>query len=290
MKNKWKKTSIYLLLLSALFILGACQASSEDESVEVTTGQIQEQTIEETVTVTAVIEPRQQQELIYQGLVKDVNVALGDSVSRGQTLAVYADGTELKANQNGTVTALNIDEGQADLNAQAQQASIVVESLDDLVANFALNKSEADKVRVDQAVTLDYNGRKYQGHVSHLDATATSRTTGTGISHRLEGQISFDETPTDVIPGFDITGQITTASSENALVIPIEALRYDSDNQPFVYVIEDGKAKKQNIETGIHAHLYIEVLEGLSKDQVIILSAEEELSEGTPVQEASDNQ
>ena len=63
---------------------------------------------------------------------------------------------------------------------------------------------------------------------------------------------------------------IITESVDETLQIPIQALNYD-DDKVYVYILEGGEKIRQFIETGIEGDYNIEVLEGLSlNDNVII--------------------
>ena len=76
-------------------------------------------------------------------------------------------------------------------------------------------------------------------------------------------------------PGFGYLGAIgniikTTASSENAIVIPKHIVKTDGDRQ-YVQVLRDDTKVEVDIETGIETAVEIEILSGLSEgDKVIV--------------------
>ena len=62
---------------------------------------------------------------------------------------------------------------------------------------------------------------------------------------------------------------IHTAKSENALILPIEAVNTDR-NGSFVYAIENGVIVRKNVKSGITSDTEEEIKEGISeKDQVL---------------------
>ena len=73
-----------------------------------------------------------------------------------------------------------------------------------------------------------------------------------------------------------------TYSQADALLIPYDAVYYD-DSQPYVYVAENGLARRKDVETGIFDMDTITVLSGLSTEDVLITSWSANLREGAEV-------
>jgi HlyD family secretion protein len=292
----WKKWTGLAVLLAVIGFIGYSIYSSSQEEVlpTVRTAEVTEGDLTEIVSTNGVIEPVETQEIIGQGLVSELNVEVGDTVSEGDTLVVYADefGTTFEAAFDGTVTEVNIVEGEPDGNAQQGIPSIVIADLNDFQVGVRLSRSDANLVEVDQPVTLDYAGTEYEGHVASIDPIATSEDSGMAIPGMNTGgsgsslgvTIAFDSDTEGLIAGFDIDADIEIAYAENTLILPIEALNYNSDNEAFVYVIENGVAVERMIETGIQSNADIEVTEGLSSGDNVILSPNEEITDGTEVE------
>ena len=108
--------------------------------------------------------------------------------------------------------------------------------------------------------------------------------------------IALDNPPDEIRPGLSCTGKIVTATRQKALTIPIQALtvRQKGDLEPArrvdaatakadpadekarkeelqgVFVMKDGKAVFQKVDTGITGATDIEVLKGVNDgDQII---------------------
>ena len=76
---------------------------------------------------------------------------------------------------------------------------------------------------------------------------------------------------------------ILVGEKKNALTIPVEALIIDEE-KTYVYVIEDGKAKRTEIEVGISSEMYYEVTKGLTEGDSVILNSSK-IYEGEKVYE-----
>ncbi len=300
----WKKWLGILATIAAVgFVIYsvALNGSEEDATMTVRTAQLEKQDIAEYVSTEGMIQPISEQEVVGQGLVIDVKVEEGDEVSEGDVLAEYAEIGEVKADFNGTVTVLNIESEAPDTNAQMGQPSIKVESLNHLEVGLDLSQNEAPDVKQDQKVTMTYHSDELHGHVSNIaqaalessDASSAMLRGGNGNGNKtLPATVTFDDDQDteNLIPGFDIDVDIKVDSSEDALVIPIEALNFDEDSEAYVFVVDDDVAKQVTIKTGIQSNLVIEVLEGdLSEGDEVILSPDEKLSDGDKVAPESED-
>ena len=146
-----------------------------------------------------------------------------------------------------------------------------------------LSKSDAPLVEKGQTVVLTTGEESFNGTVSHIDPVASTTTSQTGTLTAVKSIISFDTPPENLFVGFDIDVAINTNTAENVLAIPIEALLYNEDNKPYVYVVENGKAIVRQIETGIQSSTHVEVKDGLELDDSIILSPDDTINDGTLV-------
>ena len=178
-------------------------------------------------------------------------------------------------------------------------AEVKVDETD--IVNVKLNQS-AD-------VTIDAIPNKtFKGHVTEIGNTAILRSTGLAASQSAVSSqeakdfkvvVALDNPPDDIRPGLSCTAKITTATRKNVLTIPIQALTVRQKGQlepkpadgkapavatkldpvaekakkeeiQGVFVVSNGKAVFQKVETGITGATDIEVLTGLKEgDQII---------------------
>lgn len=280
----WKKIIGILVAIAAVAFIGytVIFANNEEEAMSVRTGKVTEETINETLNLTGMVEPGETQEVYGQGTVSDLPVAVNDTVEEGDTLISFS-GVPIEANFSGTVTAVNATEGEPDTSTQTGTPAVVLADLSQLEVAIQLTKTDAPLVKADQTATLTSGDQTYSGKVSKVDPVATSTPGATGNTQLLNAVVSFDENPEDLIAGFDIDVEITTNTSENAMTIPIEALVYDNNNEPFVYTVENDVIKSKPVEIGIQSATKVEVLSGLSADEMVVLSPSEDVKNGITV-------
>jgi len=95
-------------------------------------------------------------------------------------------------------------------------------------------------------------------------------------------KILVDEQDLMIIrPGMSVRADIYTQSSEETLAVPVQAVLYDEElgedekvkdkkEQTYVFVMEDGKAVRKDVEVGISSDSDQEIISGLQQGETII--------------------
>ncbi|MGY3778494.1 efflux RND transporter periplasmic adaptor subunit [Isobaculum melis] len=289
--NIKKILGIVVALAIVAFIGFNVFGNQKPETIDtVKTGTVTEENISEVLSLTGTLVPNETKDVYGQGIVNEVKFSVGDAVNQDDVVLTYKDGTEIKAPFNGKIIALNVKNDEVDTGAQSGKPAVSFANLETLKVEVNLSKSEASKIKKDQVVVLTNAGEKYAGHVTEVNPVAVTSQSATGSVTALPAVISFDQAPTDLIAGFTIDATVTTNTVENVLAIPVEAILYDKDNQPYVYIASENKdkkavAKKVTIETGLQSDTKIEVKTGLEKGQKVVLSPDEKLSDGALIKE-----
>lgn len=285
------------LIAVAAVIFYVWPRESRNEAVEVETTAVTQADFRDVVSTVGIIEPTEMESFTGQGPVNEINVEVNEEVAEDDVLATYLDGTELVASFAGTVIELNIEEDEVDANAQQNQPSLVLANLDNLQVAVNLSKNEASQIAVDQVVELSYLDNEYEGIVTQIDSIATNGQAGGAPlqagqnAPTLQATISFETEDTSaLIPGFDIDADIIISTTTDSLAIPIEAVLYNEDGNPYVFVVVDGKAQMREIETGIQEGVIIEVVNGLELDEEVVQLPSEDLEDGMDVTVANDSQ
>lgn len=76
--------------------------------------------------------------------------------------------------------------------------------------------------------------------------------------------------------------RIVDYKAENAITVPVNSIQ-KSETADYVYIVENGKAKRANIRTGKVSEGKAEVLVGLKAGDKVIVAGMQELNEGSPV-------
>lgn len=283
MKKKTIFSIIALLAVVIIILLFVQGNSGKTNASKVRTGEVKTETIVETLSTTGTLIPNQTQSLTGTGNVIEVSVSVGDHVDKDKVLATYDNGLQLTAAFSGTITQVNIVAKQADTNAQQGKPSIQLDDLSTLKVQLSLTNSEASAVTIDQKANIISGNQTFSGKVAEKDPVALSTQSTAGTSTSLGAIVTFDQAPENLFSGFDVDVDITTNTAENVLALPIEALTYNSKNDPIVYLIKDGKAKETKITIGIQSDKLIEIKSGLKEGETVILSPSSDIKNNTAV-------
>lgn len=206
------------------------------------------------------------------GIVSEVNItADGEPVSSG---APEFDMSSILSavTSGGDVTSM--------LSSFMNQGTTAVKILYyPLVADIALSKYDVLNVEKNQpAIIKTASDKLIDGKVSYISPVASTSNginissimgSSAGSSTTIPAQVTIDGADSSLIVGVDVDISIITNTKENATVVPVEAVCIDNE-EIFVYVLEDGKAVKKNVELGINSDTYYEVLSGVKTGDVLI--------------------
>ncbi|MCY4536547.1 MAG: hypothetical protein OXB91_14360, partial [Bryobacterales bacterium] len=82
-----------------------------------------------------------------------------------------------------------------------------------------------------------------------------------------------------LLPGLAVRVRVVTQRAERVLSVPRAAVMRGGD-QPFVWVVEDGRAAKREVALGVVGPVYVEVESGLAEPDSVALTGELSLAEG----------
>ncbi len=215
---------------------------------------------------------------------------------------------------DGVVTNLPVRLGEVVVpGVQNSSASNIMTIADMSLITAEVKVDETDIVNVKLGQTAEITidavpNKTFKGHVTEIGNTAILRSTGQAASQSaISSQeakdfkvvIVLDNPPDEVRPGLSCTAKITTATRQNVLTIPIQALtvrqKGDLEKKPEagkntqaaakldpaaekarkeelqgVFVVAGGKAEFRQVTTGITGATDIEVVGGLKESDQII--------------------
>jgi len=187
----------------------------------------------------------------------------------------------LVADMDGTVTALNAEEGAPVMT----QPVAVIQDMTRLKGVIQLGKYDAAKIQLGQRAVLEYSDKTYEGKISFISPAATrSMAAGmTGQETSLMAEIEIVNPDAALKIGFDVDADILVGEVRNVLKIPVECIKYDKAYNTSVFVVENGTAKLTPVRLGLQSESEIEVVEGLKQGDKVILNPSMDLKDGMAV-------
>lgn len=209
-----------------------------------------------------------------------VNVAAGQSVSKGDTLITFTDGsTPIYAPTDGVVTSVSVIPGQ---RVTSGEVVAHITNYNDLQTILAIDELDIAKIKVGQAVSITADAFPDQTFNGTVTAIADEGTATNGVS-TFNVTVHIDN-PGALKVGMNTEGSIVTESKPNALYVPIEAV-HESNNQKYVLVVTSNtgsqsvQTKKQIVQLGIANEDNVEITKGLTEGQIVELP---KLAKSTP--------
>jgi len=206
------------------------------------------------------------------GIVIQIDVKVGETVIAGttnipgSTMMVIADPSE-------TLTEVQVDEADIAQVLEGQKADIF---------------------------SAAYPDTPLSGTVQSIASVARQTPGQQNLSFLVK--ILLDEQDMMAIrPGMSVRADIYTQTSEESLAVPVQAVLYDegldedsegSEDQPYVFVIDAGKALRKDVRTGISSDSDQEILDGLEEGEPVITGpfrVLRHLKEGDEVEEKDDS-
>lgn len=182
----------------------------------------------------------------------------------------------ITAEFDGIVTSISVTEG-----ARVGEGTVLitVQSSEEIVLRFGASKYDLEDLAVGQKAVVTITGKEYEGELTHIDHMATTNASGTAV---VMAEVTILNPDENIYLGIDGKIRITTATAEDALLVPVEAVNTDRTGD-FCYVIEDGVARVRYVTTGISSDTEILILEGLEEGEEVITMVSGGLADGVPV-------
>ena len=210
--------------------------------------------------------------------VREVYVSSGDAVKDGEKLLRLANGETVKAEFDGTVTALEVEKGS---EVKAGDTLAAVADFDHMQVSVRVGESDIASVSAGQPcrVTVSSAGAVYDSTISKIDYVAY---TGNNVAYYTT-TVDVDTSGTqNIYPGMQATVAVPLEEANNVTVLKMEALSTARDNTAFVYKeAADGTMERVPVTVGVSNGNYVEIREGVAAGETVYaVAAQEEQATG----------
>jgi membrane fusion protein, multidrug efflux system len=147
-------------------------------------------------------------------------------------------------------------------------------------ASFQVPERYADQLKLGQQVSFRVAalpGREFTGKVDFVDPIVQLPARTITVKARVPNPRR------ELQSGMFIEARLATAVRPNAVVIPEDAI-LPLQGSNFVWVVSSGKATKRQVELGVRTPGFVEVKDGVHRNEQVVVGGQERLAEGAPVQ------
>jgi len=215
----------------------------------------------------------------------------------------YLKKITVTAPMSGTVTSLDVEEGEVAVLGTMNNPGTVLLTISDLSimeAEIKVDETDIIQVSLDQKalVKIDaYPDTSFQGVVCEIgNSPIISNRGAVGVQEAVDFlvKVGLTNPPSKLKPGLSATAEITTATRENTLQIPIQAVsirnvpdeadeselgpdtedKSDTEKEKKgIFAVKDGVAEFRPVKTGIVGGMDIEIIEGVEEDDEIVIGS-----------------
>lgn len=177
------------------------------------------------------------------------------------------EATNLIAPIAGTITKINLNVSEKVGN----EVVMVISDLTPPTLDAYFDESDWKNVQEGFPVEVTFDALPdsvYVGQVVHVNPGLVKQNNTSVVYAIVELDISvtgWGDLPVGSVAGVDVIG----GRAEDAILVPIEALREISEGEYAVFVMENGEPRMKLVEVGLQDLIYAEILSGLQQGDVL---------------------
>ena len=187
-----------------------------------------------------------------------------------ESAQIGLEDTVLTAPISGTVTVVAASAHEM----VGTSALVTVADLSNPLVEFYLDETDLELIAVGHEVEVTFDALPdavFSGHVVRVDPALVDMEGAPAI--QALARLEPDEQQSDVLGtlpmGLNATVEVIAGSAENALLVPVEALRELSPGEYAVFVMVDGKPQMRQVEVGLMDYTYAEIISGLEQGEQV---------------------
>jgi len=220
-----------------------------------------------------------------QNVVTQAQTALNSS-----WLSYQQTSSTIYAPMSGIISGLSLQEGSVIVETtstsnSAQSATKIANIKTKALPMVSINMTEIDvpKIELGDKATVKFDAltdKTFTGKVVSID-TAGSVSSGVTTYPTV---IRLDTESDSILSNMAASASIITDTKNNVLVVPVAAVRKNTDGTSYVETMKNGKPVETTVETGLSSSSQVEILSGLSEGDMVITGTS---SNGTSKQNSS---
>lgn len=183
----------------------------------------------------------------------------------------------MRAPFDGIITSKNMEEGDM-INPMMGMGASVLTLMDLKKVKVVLDipSEDIEKIKIDQkcVVSVESLGEKtFHGTVYSKNLAADP------LSKTFKVEVQIENPGIEIKAGVFAEVRIEILHKQGILLLPLSAV-IDSNR---VVIFEEGKARNVTVETGVKNDEQVEILNGLSEGQQVVVEGNYDLKDGTPI-------
>jgi len=175
---------------------------------------------------------------------------------------------DLLAPMDGTIMSISASVGEA----VGTNVIIVIADLQQPVLEVYLDEADLDKVAVGYEVEVVFDSLPddvYVGQVSEVSPSLQSVSNVDAVLAWVQLDPESFSKPQSLPVGSNASVDVIGGRAQNAVLVPVEAVREIGDNEYAVFVMEEGEPKLRIVTVGLMDYTSAEILTGITAGEVV---------------------
>lgn len=183
------------------------------------------------------------------------------------------DKCNLYAPASGVIGKRNIEPGQSSLSGFAPLELVKIETV---LVKISVPENEIGKIKKGMTASFTISAldnRRFEGKITNVGVVADQ------FSRTYEVKITVKNSELDIKPGMVCDVALNASAEKTIVLVPYNAVTKDIEGNSFVFVVSPDKktVKKQVVKVGGYQTNGLEIISGLTADQVIVVEGKEKL-------------
>jgi len=208
---------------------------------------------------------------------KTAQAAVGTAEAQVHQAAKGVADTAVLSPISGSISERNADVGEYISPSVPNSKIATIMRTSTLRVKIDIPEQTIGKVGVGQGVSLQtsaYPDRKFAGTIARISPGLSTQ------SRTLTVEAEVQNTEGLLKPGQFATVRITQTQPENAVMVPVSAVRAIADTN-VVYIVKDGAVREQIVQLGLLENDLIQVKTGVVEGDTVATSNLDQLTDGT---------
>lgn len=196
--------------------------------------------------------------------VRQIYVAEGEKVTRGQRLMRLSNGSTMKASFDGEVNKISVEVGD-EVGSNASLIQIV--DFENMQVSMRVDEYSISDLQVGQdcRITVTALGETFNSKISHINRISSGGGNTAYYTVTAELQVT-----SDVLPGMAATVTIPQEEAVDTVILNKSALSFGKDNSAYVLMYDEQKVLQQvPVTVGLDNDNYVEIKSGLKAGDTV---------------------
>ncbi len=180
---------------------------------------------------------------------------------------------DLRAPVNGYVGKRDIEVGMSALRATAP---FEIVEIDKVYIKIPVPENEIGLLKKGMKAHISVgalNNRQFTGTIKNIGIVANT------FSRTYDVKIQVNNPELLLKPGMVCDVKINTGKQKQKILVSSKSLSVDSEGKTFVYVLKNKNIAKKIVKTGTYQNNKVEILEGLSQDDLVVTNGMQKIVE-----------